>query len=88
MLYSSNYSEGSIPRGVFCECSSQKTRELRREIMQSMISVHREACNCEGTEQLPFLQLISPGYIPVPSESLHKVQRRLQHLLPYYWKVR
>ena len=47
-----NYSEGSIPRGVFCELSSQKTRELRREIMQSMISVHRGACNCEGTEQL------------------------------------
>ena len=32
---------GNIPRGVFCEQSSQKTRELRREIMQSMISVHR-----------------------------------------------
>ena len=50
-----NYSEGSIPRGVFCERSSQKTRELRREIMQSMLSVHREACNCEGTEQLQVL---------------------------------
>ena len=42
---------GSIPRGVFCEQSSQKTRELRREIMQSMISVHREACYCERSEQ-------------------------------------
>ena len=30
---------------------SQKTRELRREIMQSMISVHREACYCERSEQ-------------------------------------
>ena len=35
----------------FCEQSSQKTRELRREIMQSMISVHREACYCERSEQ-------------------------------------
>ncbi len=42
---------GNIPRGVFCEQSSQKTRELRREIMQSMISVHREACYCERSEQ-------------------------------------
>ena len=42
---------GNIPRGVFCEQSSQKTRELRREIMQSMISVHREACCCERSEQ-------------------------------------
>jgi len=42
---------GSIPRGVFCEQSSQKTRELRREIMQSMISVHREARYCERSEQ-------------------------------------
>ena len=25
---------GSVPRGVFCEQSSQKTRECRREIMQ------------------------------------------------------
>ena len=25
---------GNVPRGVFCEQSSQKTRELRREIMQ------------------------------------------------------
>ena len=51
-VINSNYSEGSIPRGVLCEHSSHKTRELRREIMQSMISVHREARNCEGTEQL------------------------------------
>ena len=42
---------GNIPRGVFCEQSSQKTRELRREIMQSMISVHREARYCERSEQ-------------------------------------
>ena len=42
---------GNIPRGVFCEQSSHKTRELRREIMQSMISVHREACYCERSEQ-------------------------------------
>ena len=46
-----NYSEGSIPRGVFCERSSQKTRELRREIMLCMISVHREARYCERSEQ-------------------------------------
>lgn len=49
---------GSVPRGVFCEQSSQKTRECRREIMQNMISVHREACNCEGTEQLLFFYKI------------------------------
>ena len=42
---------GNVPRGVFCEQSSQKTRELRREIMQSMISVHREACYCARSEQ-------------------------------------
>ena len=42
---------GNIPRGVFCEQSSQKTRELRREIMQSMISVHREACYWARSEQ-------------------------------------
>ena len=42
---------GNIPRGVFCEQSSQKTRELRREIMLCMISVHREACYCERSEQ-------------------------------------
>ena len=42
---------GNIPRGDFCEQRSQKTRELRREIMQSMISVHREACYCERSEQ-------------------------------------
>ena len=42
---------GNVPRGVFCEQSSQKTRELRREIMQSMISVHREARYCERSEQ-------------------------------------
>ena len=51
-VYFRNYSVGTIPRGVFCEQSSQKTRKLQREIMQSMISVHRGACNCEGTEQL------------------------------------
>ena len=32
-----NYSGDSIPRGCFCEHSSQKARELRREIMESMI---------------------------------------------------
>ena len=31
----------------FCKQSSQKTRELRREIMQSVISAHGEACCCE-----------------------------------------
>ena len=31
---------GNIPRGVFCEQSSQKTRELRRE-----------TCYCERSEQ-------------------------------------
>ena len=42
---------GNVPRGVFCEQSSQKTRELRREIMLCMISVHREARYCERSEQ-------------------------------------
>ena len=42
---------GNVPRGIFCEQSSQKTRELRREIMQSMISVHREARYCERSKQ-------------------------------------
>ena len=42
---------GDVLRGVFCEQSSQKTRELRREIMQSMISVHREARYYERSEQ-------------------------------------
>ena len=44
-------STGNIPRGVFCKQSSQKTRELRREIMQSVISVHGEACCCDWSEQ-------------------------------------
>ena len=44
-----NYSAGTIPQGVFCEQSSQNPRESLREIMQSMISVHSEACYCEGT---------------------------------------
>ena len=35
----------------FCEQSSQKTRELRREIMLCMISVHREACYWARSEQ-------------------------------------
>ena len=42
---------GDVLRGVFCEQSSQKTRELRREIMQSMISVHREARYWSRSEQ-------------------------------------
>ena len=42
---------GNILRGVFCEQRSQKTRELRREIMHSMISVHREACCWSRSEQ-------------------------------------
>ena len=42
---------GNIPRGVFCEQSSQKTRGLRREIMFCMISVHREACYWARSEQ-------------------------------------
>ena len=42
---------GNVLRGVFCEQSSQKTRELRREIMLCMISVHREARYCERSEQ-------------------------------------
>ena len=42
---------GNVPRGVLCEQSSQKTREPRREIMLCMISVHREACYCERSEQ-------------------------------------
>ena len=41
----------SVTLGVFCEQSSQKTRECRREIMQGMISVHREAGRCERSEQ-------------------------------------
>lgn len=44
----------TIPSGVFGEQSSQKTRGLWREIMQSMSSVHCGACSCEGTEQLHF----------------------------------
>ena len=32
-VYFRNYSVGTIPRGVFCEQSSQKTREMQREIM-------------------------------------------------------
>ena len=42
---------GNVPRGVFCEQSSQKTRDLRREIMLCMISVHREACYWARSEQ-------------------------------------
>ena len=47
----------TIPSGVFGEQSSQKTRGLWREIMQSMSSVHCGACSCEGTEQLHFFFL-------------------------------
>lgn len=43
---------------VFCELRLQKTQEVRRENMGNMISVHREACNCEGTEQLLFFYKI------------------------------
>ena len=42
---------GNVPRGVFCEQISQKTRELRRESCECMISVHREAHYCERSEQ-------------------------------------
>ena len=42
---------GNIPRGVFCEQSSQKTRELRREIMQSMISRRNSRVFCELCSQ-------------------------------------
>ena len=42
---------GNVPQGAFCEQSSQKTRELRSEIMLCMISVHREARYCERSEQ-------------------------------------
>ena len=37
---------------IFCELRLQKTQEVRRENMGNMISVHREECNYEGTEQL------------------------------------
>lgn len=37
---------------IFCELRLQKKQEVWRENMGNMISVHREACNCEGTEQL------------------------------------
>lgn len=43
---------------IFCELRLQKTQEVRRENMGNMISVHREACNCEGTEQLLFFYKI------------------------------
>lgn len=39
---------------IFCELRLQKKQEVWRENMGNMISVHREACNCEGTEQLLF----------------------------------
>ena len=34
---------------IFCELRLQKTQEVRRENMGNMISVHREACNYEGS---------------------------------------
>ena len=34
---------------IFCELRLQKTKEVRCENMGNMISVHREACNYEGT---------------------------------------
>ena len=37
---------------IFCELRLQKTKEVRCENMGNMISVHREECNYEGTEQL------------------------------------
>ena len=44
-----------LSQEMFCELRLQKTREVRRENMGNMISVHREECNYEGTEQLRFL---------------------------------
>ena len=35
---------------IFCELRLQKKQEVRRESMGSMISVHCEECNYEGTE--------------------------------------
>ena len=40
---------------IFCELRLQKTQEVRRENMGNMISVHREECNYERTEQLRLL---------------------------------
>ena len=40
---------------VFVNAVHKKAWELQREIMQGMISVPREAYNCEDTEQLQFL---------------------------------
>ena len=34
-----------------CQQSSRKTRELRREIMQSMVLLHSEACYWSRREQ-------------------------------------
>ena len=39
-----------LSQEMFCELCLQKTREVRRENMGNMISVHREECNYEGTE--------------------------------------
>ena len=45
-------------------------QDLRREIMQGMISVHCEACNCEGTEQLDefYKQTLEAGIISIISQ--------------------
>ena len=70
-----NYSAGTIPQGIFCEHSSQNPRESLREIMQSMISVHSEACYCEGTAQLPifsiFSVLLPRSFYPIHSKHDH-----------------
>ena len=39
-----------LSQEMFCELCLQKTREVRRESMGNMISVHREECNYEKTE--------------------------------------
>ena len=40
---------------IFCELRLQKTQEVLSENMGNMISVHREECNYERTEQLRLL---------------------------------
>ena len=40
---------------IFCELRLRKNQEVRRENMGNMISVHREECNYERTEQLRLL---------------------------------
>ena len=62
-------------------------KDLRREIMQGMISVHREACNCEGTEQLDefYKQNLEAGIISIISQLGTTIQpkEKTLHLVRY-----